>query len=202
MQTPYSGDMADSMLMPWGWTGLVLAYTFWYLAQHPYAQKRLRDELMASGIDMTSRPTPAADMSTSLSGSIPTALDKVKYLDAVINESLRMRPTSTPLPRTTPPDRCVSLMGVDNIPPGTRVNAFQWFVHRDPGKWDRVDDWIPERWLGRDESGKKGGREDVLWAFASGPRVCLGTNWTFYGKMNNQQIPFSPRIMMTTGQYR
>lgn len=27
--------------------------------------------------------------------------------------------------------------------------------------------------------GKGQGREDVLWAFASGPRMCLGSHWTY-----------------------
>lgn len=110
------------------------------------------------------------------------ALGKLKFLEAVIQESLRMRPTSTPLPRITPSDRAVSIAGIDNIPPNTRVNAFQWFVHRDPTKWDRVDEWIPERWLGREHVSKKDRREDVLWALASGPRICLGSNWTYYGE--------------------
>ncbi|KHN96075.1 Cytochrome P450 [Metarhizium album ARSEF 1941] len=163
-------------------TGLVLGYTFWYLAQHRHAQLRIRAELEAAGIDMTKRPAPETDVSIS-PDSIPVALEKVKYLDAVICESLRMRPTSTLLPRITPSDRRISLAGVDNIPPDTRVNAFQWFVHRDPEKWEKVDEWVPERWLGRDGLGRKNDREDVLWAFASGPRICLGNNWTFYGEV-------------------
>ena len=111
----------------------------------------------------------------------PSRLDSLPYLRAVIDECLRMRPTSTPLPRITPPDRSVSVAGIDNIPPNTRINSFQWFVHRDPTKWENVNDWDPERWLSMDrKSGKKHGREDVLWPFASGPRMCLGNHWTYY----------------------
>ncbi|RDL36728.1 uncharacterized protein BP5553_06080 [Venustampulla echinocandica] len=105
-------------------------------------------------------------------------LDSLPYLRTVIDESLRMwRPTSTPLPRITPSDRTVSVAGTDN-PPATRINAFQWFVHRDMTKWDRAHEWCLERWLGRRETDKKTVREDVLWAFGSGPRMCLGSNWT------------------------
>jgi cytochrome P450 len=118
--------------------------------------------------------------------SIPAALEKLAYLNAVIHESLRMRPTSTPLPRITPPDCSVTVAGVEGIPPNTRINTFQWFLHRDPRKWARVDEFIPERWLERIDGTKKksSGREDVLWPFASGPRMCLGTNWTYYGKLH------------------
>lgn len=108
-------------------------------------------------------------------------LDSLPYLRAVIDECLRMRPTSTPLPRITPPNRKVSVAGIDGIPPGTRINTFQWFVHRDPQKWDNAHDWNPDHWLTRGNTDNKNEREDVLWAFASGPRMCLGNNWTYYG---------------------
>ena len=107
-------------------------------------------------------------------------LDSLPYLRAVINESLRMRPNSTPLPRVTPPDKVVSVAGIDGIPPGTRINAFQWFVHRDPEKWRHVDEWDPDRWLEPQSISDKHNRESVLWAFASGPRNCLGSNLTYY----------------------
>jgi unspecific monooxygenase len=102
--------------------GLVLAYTFWYIAQNPHVQQRIRAELAAAEIDMSAVPSPVS-AGANLSGSLPTALDKLPYLGAVINESLRMRPTSTLLPRITPPDRTVSVAGIDDIPPNTRINA-------------------------------------------------------------------------------
>ena len=66
-----------------------------------------------------------------------------------------MRPNSTALPRITPQDRPVTLAGVEGIPPGTRVNTFQWFLHRDPEAWDLVEEWIPERWLDQREGDGK-----------------------------------------------
>ncbi|KAL6831653.1 cytochrome P450 [Trichoderma camerunense] len=178
-QAEIGSEMFDHISASREVLGLVLSYTFWHLAQNPHAQRRVREELIEAGIDLTSAPK-LADYSTDLSTALPVALGKLKFLEAVIQESLRMRPTSTPLPRITPSDRAVSIAGIDNIPPNTRVNAFQWFVHRDPTKWDRVDEWIPERWLGREHVSQKDRREDVLWALASGPRICLGSNWTYY----------------------
>lgn len=162
-----------------GRIGLVLGYAFWYISQNPGAQHSIREELTAHGIKMP-RPNEFGDPAEHSHRCTSAKLDSLPYLKAVIDESLRMRPTSTPLPRITPPDKTSSVAGIDNIPPGTRISSFQWFVHRDPAKWDHVHEWRPERWLQRDAD-KKTCREDVLWAFVSGPRTCLGNNLTYYG---------------------
>lgn len=155
--------------------GLVLSYTLYYISQNEQAQDRLRSELATAGLSIRitdSEPNPPLPS--------PASLDSLPYLTAVLKESFRMRPNSTPLPRITPHDRAVSLAGIDNIPPGTRANSFQWFVHRDPRQWDQPDTWIPERWL---QGGQKGlGDEAVLWAFGSGPRMCVGSHLTQYSK--------------------
>lgn len=172
--------LKTGLLINIDWPGLVLGYTFWYIAQNPNAQKRIQAELDTHGINMM-KPDHFTDKDPVTRKSRAAELDSLPYLRAVIDESLRMRPTSTPLPRITPSDRTVSVADIENIPPGTRINAFQWFVHRDPSKWDRVHDWCPDRWLERAVGEKKGFGEDVLWAFASGPRACLGNNLTYYG---------------------
>lgn len=163
--------------------GLVLAYTLYYLSQKPTAQRRLREEIAFAAPEMY-RP------SSSNSSNLPSAatLDKLPYLSAIICESLRMRPNSTPLPRITPANASVRLAGIEGIPPGVRVNAFQWFVHRDPKKWDRVDEWIPERWLDGDGKLLKGSGESQLWGFCSGPRMCAGSNLSQY----RQLLDFDP----------
>ena len=43
---------------------------------------------------------------------------------SVVNDYLRMCPTSTLLPLITPPSRFVAVTGIDNIPPNTRINNF------------------------------------------------------------------------------
>jgi cytochrome P450 len=46
--------------------------------------------------------------------------------------------------------------------------------------WSRPDEWIPERWLREDGSEKD--KMPPLWAFASGPRMCIGVHLTYYRK--------------------
>ena len=149
--------------------GLCLAYAIYYICRHPAAQEKLRHELAAV-------PSSAEGVG---GFPAPAAMEELPYLTAVIQESLRMRPNSTPLPRETPPGKTVSICGVDGIPPGTRVNCFQWFLHRDETQWDRPHEWDPERWLDCDTE-----KLGPYWAFASGPRMCVGTNLTYYCKFS------------------
>ncbi|PHH92373.1 hypothetical protein CDD83_7655 [Cordyceps sp. RAO-2017] len=164
---------------------LVLAYTIYYISQNPTAQERLRAELATleptcsmQEPDHVMSNEPKTDAATGGSRlPSPGSMDKLPYLSAVLKESFRMRPTSTPLPRVTPRDRPVSLAGVDGIPPGTRVNVFQWFIHRNPENYDQVDEWQPERWM---KAEPKDGKVPLLWAFGGGSRMCVGVSLTQY----------------------
>lgn len=159
-----------------------------YIAEHPEQQERLRHEVSVLGehLDDSEDALPAPDVVQSLD-----------YLQAVIKESLRMRPNSTPLPRITPHDRTVSIAGVDGIPPRTRVNCFQWLLHRNPDVWEQPDSWAPERWL--DADGKERRDMPPLWAFVTGPRACIGTQLTYYREFRDQlpyHIPRHPRVAL------
>lgn len=106
----------------------------------------------------------------------PSTLESMPYLHAVLKESIRLRGTApTPNPRLTPPKTTTTLGPYDNIPPGVRVSAFAWCLHRNESIFPNPEVWMPERWLNlsKEEADEK---EKWFWAFGSGSRMCLGRN--------------------------
>jgi benzoate 4-monooxygenase len=74
----------------------------------------------------------------------------LKYLDAVINEGLRIHSTSAlGLPRVVPSGGMEFEGHV--YPEGTVLSVPTYTIHRDVGVWgEDVEDFRPERWFERD----------------------------------------------------
>ncbi|KAK9073162.1 hypothetical protein SSX86_007486 [Deinandra increscens subsp. villosa] len=95
-------------------------------------------------------------------------LDKLNYLQNVVNESLRLYPTlPLLLPRETSND--ITIRGY-LVPRGTMLMVNAWAVQRDPILWDEPDKFMPERFDSQDDNIYK------LLAFGVGRRGCPGTN--------------------------
>ncbi|KAJ1643115.1 hypothetical protein IWQ61_010564 [Dispira simplex] len=100
--------------------------------------------------------------------------EKLPYLDAVIQETLRVYPpVSIGLLRTIP-DQGVTIGG-HYIPPGYFIGIPIYSINHSPLYWDKPDEFIPERWLEGDVSQKK---QNTI-TFLSGPRGCLGRNLAY-----------------------
>lgn len=111
--------------------------------------------------------------------SLPSAksLESLPYLNAVLKESIRLRgnvPTSNP--RVTPAGTLAKLGPYANIPPGVRVSAFAWCLHRREEVFPDAEAWIPNRWLGENQQFAPGDQDRWFWAFGTGSRRCLGQN--------------------------
>ncbi|KAJ7935986.1 cytochrome P450 monooxygenase [Mycena leptocephala] len=133
----------------------------YYLAAHPEVQARLQrelDEHLGTGDDM---------VATS---------DQVKllpYLDACINETLRIHSTSAlGLPRVVP-DGGLVVCG-HAFPAGTVLSVPSYTIHRLPAVWgDDPEAYRPERWF---EADKIAAMQKTFNPYSLGPRACIGRN--------------------------
>jgi cytochrome P450 len=119
-------------------TATALAWAFDLLFRRPDAMARLRAELGGS---------------------------EVEYLDAVVNETLRLRPVVPFVGRTLSE---ASELGGWELPAGTNVMPAIYLTHTRPDLYERPFEFEPERFLGE--------RPDTFgWIpFGGGTRRCLG----------------------------
>ena len=125
-------------------TATSISWAFDLLLHHPHKLARLREEV-AAGQD--------------------------EYLDAVIKETLRIRPVVPGVVRklTAP----LELRGYE-IPAGTRVAPNIYLTHMNPAVYPEPKRFLPERFLGN-------GADTYSWIpFGGGIRRCLGASFALY----------------------
>ncbi|KAJ4842805.1 hypothetical protein Tsubulata_037931 [Turnera subulata] len=139
-------------------TAAVLEWAMTELLRHPEVMKMLQDEAREVGMN---KPAITED-----------DLNRMHYLKAVIKETLRMH---TPIPLLVPRQSTqdVKLRGFD-IAAGTRVFINAWAIGRDPGLWDRADEFWPERFLMSSSPIDYKGHDFQLIPFGAGRRICPG----------------------------
>ncbi|KAK3395454.1 cytochrome P450 [Sordaria brevicollis] len=107
------------------------------------------------------------------------SVNKLPYMVAVLNETLRMYPPVTSnLPRVVPRGGA-KVLG-EYMPEGTIVDIQPWSMNHSRENW--VDPWAfnPDRFLDDKETAKeKGNMLDALQAFSLGPRNCIGRNLAY-----------------------
>ncbi|KAK9903986.1 hypothetical protein WJX75_001915 [Coccomyxa subellipsoidea] len=146
-------------------SAILLAWTCAYLAHHPAVQARAAEELLQV-----------------LDGAepLPANVQELRYLQAVVLETLRLRPPAYIVGRCAATD--VSLGG-HQLPKGTTVLVSPWVMHRDPQHWSQPEAFLPERWL--DQLAAKPamaelsnmGTNGAYLPFGAGPRNCIGTGF-------------------------
>ncbi|XP_027173889.1 cytochrome P450 76A1-like [Coffea eugenioides] len=97
-------------------------------------------------------------------------IDKLKYLQAVVNETLRLHP---PIPLLVPrkATQDTNFMGY-NVPKGTQLFVNVWAIGRDPECCEIPDTFRPERFLNSNIDFK--GNHFELIPFGAGRRMCAG----------------------------
>ncbi|KAH8886304.1 cytochrome P450 [Thozetella sp. PMI_491] len=128
------------------------------LLKNPECLSRLREEVRAS-----------FESTYEITGS---AVAKLPYLNAVIEETLRYYPpTPFGFPRVSPGE---TIDGVF-IPKGVIVSTDHWLAGRDPRNFEDPDAFRPERWIKSSSLGDI----STSFAFSVGPYACLGVNMAY-----------------------
>ena len=133
-------------------TSNALTWTWHLLSRAPEAEGRLHAELDRT---LGGRPTNAADLPT------------LPYTEAVLNESMRLRPPAWAIGREVRDPFDVD--GVE-LKPGTVAVVSPWLLHRDPRWWGTdATAFRPERWLEDAEPPRH-----AFLPFGGGSRMCIG----------------------------
>ncbi|OLL24641.1 Isotrichodermin C-15 hydroxylase [Neolecta irregularis DAH-3] len=145
-------------------TSAALTGSIYLLATHSSVLEKLKEEVNERF------PDPASEIEDHKLTSLP-------YLNAVIEESMRLYPAAVgPLPRVSSEENVVA---GQKIPPNCVISVASYAIYRDPRYFTRPDSFIPERWIDpafeRDQTlGKL-----AFQPFSLGPRGCLGRNMAY-----------------------
>ncbi len=142
----------------------LLAWTLYLLGSHPAVMERVRQEgdiALAGG-------SPALE-----------ALPRQPYLDAVLDETLRLYP---PIHVANRVARHEVELGGFRLPTGTRVMLSIYLTHRDPKVWRDPQRFDPDRFS---PAGNEGRTPFAYLPFGGGPRNCIGAA---FGKAESRLV--------------
>jgi cytochrome P450 len=137
-------------------TALALSWTWYLLAEHPEVEDELVAELRK---ELGDRPLTVED------------LPRLRYAEAVMNESMRLHPPAYVLGREAIRDTSV---GGHRVSKGWTVFMAQSVLHRDPRWWHEPDRFRPKRWL---DGSTKDLPKFAFFPFGGGPRMCIGNTF-------------------------
>ena len=140
----------------------------YYVLRTPHVLAKLQKELDAANIPL---------------GTVPSydAVKDLPYVQAVINETMRIHSTSSlGLPRLVPAQspenpnpKPIEILGY-SFPPGTALSVPAYTIHHSKEIWGKnADEFVPERW---EESQLTDRQEKAFIPFSYGPRSCVGRN--------------------------
>ena len=173
-----ASEMIDHLAAGHETSGITLTYLSWQLSRNIPLQDALRKELLTLSPNMSLSSTSSAQ-------SIPSSkdLDSLPLLHAVLMETLRLRaaiPGGQPRMTPYPP----YMIGRFVVPGGVRVGAQAHSLHRNEEAFPEPEEWDHVRWMD-DENGytyeQKRERDRHFWAFSSGGRMCIGSNFAMHG---------------------
>jgi cytochrome P450 len=146
----------------------LLTGTLFLLLTNPEALARLEAEIRNTGAGQKADDGAAIDVSSSC----------LPYLDAVVNEALRLYPpVAITMPRRVPEKG--ALIDGRFVTEGITVGLNHFATSRYSGNFHRPEGFLPERWLPtalEPDSVFCNDRHEAVQPFSVGPRNCLGRN--------------------------
>jgi cytochrome P450 len=155
-------DAVDELLAAGGSDGDLLSA----LLQSDLPERTVRGEVIAFLLAAVDEPPSALEAAWYLLGRSPRARERLEaeldagtrdYLDAVLRETLRLFPPARHI------DRCPVGNGRTNVVVSPLV------THHDPRLYERPSEFVPERWLGREERPR-----GAYLPFGAGAHACIG----------------------------
>jgi cytochrome P450 len=149
-------------------SGATLCFIYYLLARNPSALAKVREELdSVLGPDVR---TCAANISRN-----PNLLNQLPYTSAVIKETLRMYPPAATM-REGQKDFFLTHPTTGQRFPteGFAVLGAAYASMRNPRSWPRPNEFLPERFLARDETDPLYVKKNHWRPFEQGPRNCIG----------------------------
>jgi cytochrome P450 len=134
-------------------TALTLTWTWYLISQNSQIYQKLYDEINKV------LPNKGPEFSD---------LEKLPYMDAVINETLRLYPPAWLIPRR---NKATDHLGPYIIPAGSDIFISPYFLQRDPAVWDAPDTFNPDRFLLLNSNDR---HKLSYIPFSAGPRRCIG----------------------------
>lgn len=135
-------------------TAIMLSWAFYFLHRHPECLSRLREELAPLGA------TPD-----------PEAVAKLPYMDAVCNETMRLRPVLPIVSRKLA--KPLTVLGYE-LPAGMMFGIGAFMAHMRKEVYPDPEEFRPDRFLNRTYSPFE------FLPFGGGARRCLGAGFAMY----------------------
>ncbi|CAG9986847.1 unnamed protein product [Clonostachys byssicola] len=143
-------------------TATALSAATYFLGSHPHVLAKLTEEVRSSfsseqEIDVVN-------------------VQKLTYMLAVLDESLRLHPPSPIANLRRVATGGATICG-QFVPHGTSIGVWHWAMFRNPENFTLPESFIPERWLG--DRRFLGDKKEALQPFSYGPRNCIGKNLAY-----------------------
>ncbi|QLC66201.1 cytochrome P450 [Flavobacterium sp. LPB0248] len=139
-------------------TANALTFTLQLLGDHADVQQKVFEEILKV---------------ESESDDVVEQLQKMTYINAVLNESMRLYPPAWITDRQNVED---DSLGKFNIKKDTLIGVSFYELHRNPKYWEEPDQFNPDRFLGE----QKKHSMQYFYPFGAGPRMCIGAGFAIY----------------------